>query len=150
MGSRWGSLVIKVLSSFVLFVAGLYLVVRLGPLTETAWFPVISKLSILSINAGDNPNTTLVDLKYQKFRTCEYLGLSWYYVDLKGSEMPVAVDTTPNTSDASGKVLVTRAPGSYEGHWLVSIPPDQLIGRSHVQIAYRCHPLWVTIAELYP
>jgi hypothetical protein len=116
-----------------------------GPSIERVLFPVISPLKILSLEPEGVGATIYV--RFEKQRSCEYLGMNWNRVDDAGIQHRVFLDLKP-TEDSSGS---TRPVGKFvAGPWYVGMPPDVLQNSSVAVISYRCHPFWITDMKVWP
>lgn len=130
----------------ITFFAVVFIVFTVGPQLETRFWPVVSKLKILSIEevAGQSQLTA----RFTKFRNCEYIGLSWFRGRLDGNFERVRVTILRQPGDDGSP---NRPPGTQtSGPWLVAIPPADLRGNSFARLSHRCHFLWLTTTDFWP
>jgi len=120
----------------------------IGPKVETTYFPVVSKLEILSMTAGSEPGTTVITTAFDKFRTCDYLGLAWYRGKQDTVFERVSVVLQRKTGDTSSPNRPTGRQTS--GPWIIGMPIEEIKQNSFAQLFHRCHPFWTTITEFYP
>jgi hypothetical protein len=125
----------------------LYVFFMAGPAIETRFFPVLSTMRIVSVNA-ETDNSSFVKTEFSKLRSCEYIGISWYYGQRAGLFERVSMVPVRNPDDTSAP---NRATGEQRaGPWRVTIPAQDVRSRSFVQVYHRCHPFWTTMSEFYP
>lgn len=123
----------------------LTLIIAYGPTVERFVFPVVSKFEVVSIEPSGVGSRVYV--RFEKKRSCEFLGMTWEVVQPDGTKQRVLLNLKPS-NDNSGS---TRPTGkAVAGPWYVGMTPEQLIGHSTATIAYRCHPLWITEARVWP
>jgi len=116
-----------------------------GPTIERKALPVVTRFEIIQIEPDGAGSKIYV--RFQKKRSCEYLGLNWNRIDQDGTEHRVLLNLKPR-EDASGS---TRPVGKFvAGPWFVGMTPEQLRGHSRAVIAYRCHPFWITEIQVWP
>lgn len=138
---------IKAVCGIVMFISGVFIFYTVGPSIETRFFPVVSKLQILSIKAVDADHTE-IRAGFRKLRNCEYLGIAWYVGTRPDDIERVAVAVMRDRNDTSDP---NRPVGYHKaGPWIVTLPLDDVEKRSFAQLAHRCHPFWTTITEFYP
>lgn len=139
-------LAIKAFVVAVVTLCACYMFFVVGPAAESKYWPVVGKLSLLNVRAqGDQ---SLVSVRFQKFRNCEYLGIAWHRLYPNGDIERVPVVLMRKSGDVSGP---NRPVGvSIAGPWIVSMPVVQLRGQSIVEVFHRCHPFWTTRTPFYP
>jgi hypothetical protein len=121
------------------------LVAAYGPATERNLFPVVSKFEILQIEPDGAGSRVYV--RFEKYRSCEYLGITWSRVMPDGTLRRAFLNLKP-ADDMTGS---TRPVGAQvAGPWYVGMTPEQVKDQSRVTLAYRCHPLWITEKEAWP
>ncbi|WP_438752078.1 hypothetical protein [Pararhizobium sp. O133] len=140
-------LLFKIVCSVIIFFALAFTLFAVGPVLETRYWPVVSKLQILSIDATADGQTR-IDAAFRKLRDCEYLGLSWFVGDRPNEFERVAVQLMRQAGDTSSP----DRPVGYQraGPWIVGLSPDDLKGRSFARLTHRCHPFWPTTTEFFP
>jgi len=140
----------------VLFEASFYLVLiigstvtifSLGPYLETRFWPTVSKLHILSIEAT-GPAETTIRAEFTKLRNCEYVGISWYRGTPQGGFERVPVILLRQAGDTSSP---NRPTGKQRaGPWIIGVPISEVPSNSFAQLVHRCHPFWPTTTDFYP
>ena len=116
-----------------------------GPTIERRAIPVVSKFEIVQIEPDGIGSR--VYAKFEKWRSCEYLGINWVRIRPDGAKQRVFLNLKP-TGDMSG---ATRPRGKHiAGPWYVGMSPDQIRHHSEATITYRCHPLWITEIKVWP
>lgn len=116
-----------------------------GPAAERTLFPVVSPFEI--VNMEPDGVGSRVYVRFEKKRSCEYLGINWELVQPDGTKQRVLLNLKPS-NDNSGS---TRPTGeAVAGPWFVGMTPEQLTGNSTATIAYRCHPFWITEVRVWP
>ena len=114
-------------------------------------FPIMSKYEGIYLPVVKNIEVTeptltedglLVDIRFDKVRSCEFLGISWY--DSFGDRAKIVFE------DDGSLVPETRPALSNQnsGPWLL-IGIDQLDGTLAIT-SHRCHPFWITYTRFYP
>jgi hypothetical protein len=68
---------IKMMRAMTLFFAFVFTVYAIGPSLETRYWPVVSKLGVLSIRETAAGHTE-IKAGLRKLRDCEYIGLVWF------------------------------------------------------------------------
>lgn len=147
-GFRFVRLAVVTISAALIFVMTLYSLFIIGPWIETNFNPVVGKLQIDSIEAGEEPGTSILHVRFNKVRDCQYLGLAWYRGTKVTSfeRVPVVLVRKPgDTSSPNRPVGIQRA-----GPWIVSLSPEELRQNSFAELFHRCHPFWTTKTEFYP
>lgn len=141
-------LMVMALSAVVVVFATSFAVFTIGPTVEKRLFPVISKLTIVSLTADPNGNAVIV-ADFTKYRACQYLGITWFRGKPDGYFERVTVTLRPaSEQDDSG---TTRPPGTQRsGPWVIGIPVGEIESNSFAKLYYACHRLWVTEADFYP
>lgn len=129
---------------WVIYGWALALFMAYGPAVERFAFPVVSGFEIASIEPDGVGSRIFV--RFEKYRSCEFLGMNWDKIGQDGTHQRVLLNLKP-AGDSSGS---TRPRGKFDaGPWYIGIPPEQ-IHQSAAVIAYRCHPLWITEAYVWP
>jgi len=117
----------------------------IGPIIEQRLNPVISKAEILDVKPMDGGS--LIWVHFEKYRECEFSGVSWHILKESGDLERVAFKLRPDKDESSS----TRPKGRQSaGPWWIDIPPEDVREKSVVYLYYRCHPLWQTVAKFYP
>lgn len=151
---RW----VQAFSATVVAICVIATVWTVGPWVETHFFPVVQKLHIADLRAGEDPNTSVFTAEFVKVRDCEYLGIGWYKSGSEPERVPIVLGRGIHDTDTPN-----RPPGfTRTGPWTVSLPPDQVrppFGQwvagqkeppSFAVLFHRCHPFWVSKTEFYP
>jgi hypothetical protein len=130
------------------WIAGIWLIVFViawGPSVERTLLPVVSKLEIIQIEPDGVGSRVYV--QFEKYRRCEYLGITWNRIMPDGRMQRAFLNLKP-VDDMSGS---TRPVGDQvAGPWYVGMSPDQVRNHSKATLTYRCHPLWITEKEAWP
>lgn len=144
----WAGFVVKLLCAIVIFFAFLFTVFTLGPSVEARLFPVVSKLTIVSLTA-DTDGNAVITAEFTKHRDCQYLGITWFHGKPDGYFSRATVILRPGSgTDDSG---TTRPPGTQRsGPWVIGIPVDEIETNSFAMLSHQCHPFWVTTTDFYP
>jgi hypothetical protein len=135
-------------SFYIVMVAGIgYTLFTVGPWVETRFFPVVSKLEILSmVDNGDG--TTTIETAFRKLRPCDYVGISWYHGDraTQFSRVPVIL------MRKEGDVSNPNRPLGYQrsGPWVIGVPIGDLETNSFAELQHTCHEWWTTTTEYFP
>jgi len=129
------------------FFATLYTIWVVGPPIETRFFPVVSKLQILSMERTPEGYAKL-RAGFTKLRNCEYVGISWYVGNREASFERVAISLMRDQKDTGSP----NRPLGYQraGPWIVAISPEEVKAESFVRLSHVCHPFWVTYTDFYP
>ena len=109
-----------------------------GAWVEKTFFPVIRNVEITAVHPAQNG--IMIELTFDKVRSCEFLGVVWYNGPLR-----VGVERNPN-SPRYPKVLAEGPQAA--GPWLIRNVSD--LEGTHAITVHRCHPLWETISHFYP
>lgn len=127
--------------------ATLYTIWMVGPSLETRFWPVVSKLQVLSVEATPD-GFTKVKAGFNKLRDCEYIRIAWYAGDRSRSfeQVPVTLQRAPGDNGSPNRPLGYQRAGP----WIIGITPAELKQGSFAQLSHRCHPFWTTITEFYP
>lgn len=138
---------LKALLATIAILSGIYVFFLLGPWIETRYFPVLSTMRIVSVDAATD-DTSLVRTRFTKLRACDYMGISWYYGSQAGLFERVSMVPIRDPNDTSAP---NRATGDQRaGPWRVTIPAGEVRTKSFVQVYHRCHPFWTTMSQFYP
>jgi hypothetical protein len=118
-----------------------------GPSLETRWFPVVSKLEVLSIEPYGE-GQSLIRAAFQKKRDCEYIGAAWFVGDRATEFERVSLVLMRSEGDTSSP----NRPLGYQraGPWIVGVPPYELRNRSFATLTHRCHPFWNSVTNFFP
>lgn len=120
-----------------------------APAIETAYFPVVTVLSIDKTQPLSLVSTE-VWASYHKLRSCEYVGITWYLYDEKTAAIQ-QVGMTLAPRDPNDTSDPTRPPGYIKaGPWTVSLPEAEIRGHSLVEVFHRCSILWISRSHFYP
>jgi hypothetical protein len=116
-----------------------------GPAAERYLFPVVSHFEIVQIDPDGVGSRVYV--RFEKYRRCEYLGMTWSQIMPDGTMQRAFLNLKP----ADDMTSPTRPVGEQiAGPWYVGMSPDQIKNHSRVTLSYRCHPLWLTEADAWP
>jgi hypothetical protein len=142
-----GVAIVKMMCGVILFFSFVFTVYAIGPALETRFFPVVSKLEILSIRPTEDGRTE-VRAAFRKIRDCEYIGMSWFVGKRPDDFERVAVVLMRDPNDTSSP----NRPVGYQkaGPWIIGLPIDQVKGNSFAQLVHRCHPFWTTTTDFFP
>jgi hypothetical protein len=142
-----GLALVKAFCGTIGMMCAIYCFFVLGPALETRHRPVLSKLTILSVDEVTS-ETSMVRAEFTKLRSCEYMGIAWY----RGSEANdfervsmIPVEDPEDTSTPNRPVGTQRV-----GPWRLTMPAGEVRQNSFVQVFHRCHPLWTTMTKFYP
>jgi hypothetical protein len=138
---------VKMLCAIVVFFGLVFTVYAVGPAIETKFFPVVSKLEILSIQPTVT-NQTEVRAAFRKIRDCEYIGISWFAGNREKDYERVTVQLMRDPSDTSSP----NRPLGYQraGPWIIGIPPFEVRNKSFARLMHKCHPFWTTTTDFFP
>lgn len=141
-------LAIKAFAAAIIFFTTLYTILILGPVVEASTWPVISKLELTAIEADEEGNV-IVRARFNKYRQCEYVGLSWQRRLASGEteSMAYKLRLDPNDTGSPNRPLgVQRA-----GPWLIyNVTPQEVVNSTFAEVTHRCHVLWNTTTRWYP
>lgn len=138
---------VKMVCAVIVFFGLVFTVYAIGPTLETRFFPVVSKLQILSI-ASTKSGQTEVTAAFRKLRDCEYVGLAWYVGRQTDDMERVTVQLMRDPNDTSSP----NRPVGYQkaGPWVIGIPPYDVRNNSFARLYHRCHPFWTSTTDFYP
>jgi hypothetical protein len=140
--------VLRSLSAAVIFASALYAIWLVGPAVETRFFPVVSKLWIVTHETDPVTGDTTVTAMFTKHRPCEYIGLSWTHVLPDGTQERVAVILGRKEGDTSSP---NRPVGTtVAGPWVLPLSWDEIKNHSFAQLYHHCQPFWTTTTEFWP
>lgn len=111
---------------------------------EGVYFPVVRNVEVEQVGRAEVG--ILVNVQFDKVRSCEFIGISWY--DSFGDRSPIVFEA--EARGEQGEIPDTRPVlnGQSSGPWkLIGI--DQLDGSVAIT-SHRCHPLWITYTRFYP
>ncbi len=142
-----GVLAVKSMCATIVFFSGVFTVYAVGPAIETKYFPVVSKLEILSIKELPDGQTE-IRAAFRKIRDCEYVGVSWFAGSRSEGFERVSVVLMREKGDTSSP----NRPVGYQraGPWIIGVSPDDLRKGSFAQLVHRCHPFWTTTTDFFP
>lgn len=108
---------------------------------EGSFFPVVKNVQV--VERENTPTGLIVDVHFDKVRSCEFLGVSWY--DSFGDRAPIIFDLNDE-----GNLPLSRPvmDDQNAGPWKL-IGVDRLDGSVAIT-SHRCHPLWITFTRFYP
>lgn len=110
-----------------------------GPWIENRFFPVVVGAEVGPL--GRDEMGVEFDIRFEKVRPCEFLGLAWY-------EGPVRMAVDFGPTEAPGPIPATRPMGmQHAGPWRIW-GLESLTG-TRAYTMHRCHPLWITITDFY-
>lgn len=138
---------IKSALASITFICLVFLVYGLGPFLETKYFPVLEKLQIIEVKP-EGKDKARVLAAFKKLRECEYVGIAWYWKKADDSFERVPLVLMRKAGDNSSP----NRPLGYQtsGPWEVSIPADQVLFNSFVEVFHNCWPFWTTRTKFYP
>lgn len=119
----------------------------IGPSVESNFWPVTSKLKIVSLTETPE-GFSVLSANFRKYRDCEYIGISWYQGDrINGFAKVSTMRVKPNDDTP-----LPRSPAGLQsaGPWEIKLTNDQLLHNSFAILTHRCHPFWVTTTYFYP
>ena len=135
----------KETSPWILF--AIYCFLILGPALETRYRPVLSKLTILSVDEVTS-ETSMVRAKFTKLRNSEYTGIAWYRGNEANDFERISMVPVKDPDDTSSP---KRAVGTQRvGLWQWTMPAGGVRQNSFVQVFHRCHPFLTTMTKFYP
>jgi hypothetical protein len=140
--------VTRSLSAAVIFLSVLYAFFMIAPAVETRFFPVVSKLVILSHSTDPATGATTITAAFTKKRDCEYVGISWTHLLPDNTQERVAVilgRADGDTSSPNRPIGTTIA-----GPWVLPLSWDEIQHNSFAELYHKCSPLWVSRTEFYP
>lgn len=147
MGRKLSLFTIKAFVTAVVSLCASYLFFVIGPLAESKYFPVVSKLQMLEIKPID-ADRSYVTAEFTKKRDCEYIGVAWYRLMPNGvlERVPMVVRRRAGDDSSPNRPIGTTVAGP----WEVGMPHNQIKGLSVVEVFHRCHPFWTTRTPFYP
>jgi hypothetical protein len=114
---------------------------------EQNLYPVATPVELIKVEEIDDENT-LIWVKFDKLRGCEYLGLSWFEGSLETGATRVRLSFGKPDSDQSD---TTRPEGvQIAGPWKLGMSKDALLNNSYAMLSHRCHPFWISKTQFYP
>ena len=114
---------------------------------EQNLYPVTTPVELIQVEEIDADNT-LVWVRFEKLRGCQYLGLSWFQGDLETGATRVRLSFGKPDTDQSD---TTRPEGiQIAGPWKVGMSKADLLNNSYAMLSHRCHPLWISKTQFYP
>lgn len=135
------------LCAAIIFCCAIYCFFVVGPAVETAFFPAVSKLKILSIAPAEGGQAEIT-AEFTKLRDCEYVGIAWYHGQPSGGFERVPVILLRKEGDTSSP---NRPTGTQRaGPWIIGVPPEEIAKNSFARLSHRCHPFWLTTTDFYP
>lgn len=138
---------IKTICAVVAFFGMIFTIYAVGPTLETKFYPVVSKLEIMSI-APNGTGQTEVKAAFRKLRDCEYVGIAWYVGSKTGDFERVSIQLMRDPRDTSSP----SRPLGYQraGPWIIGMSPYDVRNNSFARLTHRCHPFWTTTTDFYP
>ena len=148
MGNKWAVFVVKAISAAIIFASALFAIFIVGPAVETRWFPVVSKLRVTKVLAGDEPGTSVVYAEFTKLRNCEYVGISWFrgVPDGEFERVPVILLRKDGDTSSPNRPLCVQK----SGPWVVGVPPEELRQNSFARLSHKCFPFWTSTTDFWP
>lgn len=131
----------------VTFFMTTYTIWTVGPALETRFAPVVSKLTILSLD-DDAEGEAVLSVAFTKLRDCEYLGIAWYEGNPAGgfTRVPVILQRRDGDTSSPNRPVGTQRAGP----WIIGMPAADVRGNSFARLSHRCHPFWVTTTDFWP
>tara|TARA_B110000503_G_C6913940_1_gene315821 strand:- start:144 stop:566 length:423 start_codon:yes stop_codon:yes gene_type:complete len=123
---------------------GIILIPQIFPLLseyEGKILPVVSTLEIFDETTCSTRNCVEFNVKINKKRQCEFLGINWYSSKHRRLQL-IFEPELPNTPKSRPTGLQIAGP------WIL-YGVDSLKD-TYALVAHRCHPFWVTYTNLYP
>jgi hypothetical protein len=146
--TSWWPSIIKGASFSIIVSCFLILFWTIGPYVETHFFPVVGKLTIEKIVPTEDGQSEVYAI-FEKKRNCEYIGIAWYRGnrDIGPFERVALVLMRADGDDSS-----PNRPVGFQrsGPRKVSVPTDEILNNSFVELFHKCHPFWTTRTEFYP
>jgi len=131
----------------IAFFATLYTIWVVGPPIETRFYPVVSKLQILSMKEAPGGETILM-AEFKKLRACDFLGIAWFRKQDDGTFERVPVQLLRRPGDISSPNRPEGAQRS--GPWIIGMPPSDIPTNSFARLSHTCHKMWTTTTDFYP
>ena len=139
---------IRTVSVALLFVMAITSFYTIGPWAETAFWPVVTKITVDKIEPGPG-GTTMVWVHFTKMRNCDYVGVAWYLGDRKTDFTRITIDANPPGGIPAP--TPTRPVGLQSaGPWRVWVAPEFFQSTSFGEVFHRCHPFWTTRSLFHP
>lgn len=129
------------------FMFAITTILLIAPYIETKHWPVVSKMQIDRMVSLDY-NKTEVYASFEKLRSCDYVGIAWYYGNRKTGFTRAPLELMRSSSDVSSPNRPLGRQSS--GPWIVSIPMEEISKNSFVELYHKCTPFWLTRTEFYP
>ena len=107
------------------------------PTAEGNLLPVVGKVSVSRVTPKQN--SVLFYVRFEKYRHCDFIGLTWYKGDVR---LTLKFEPDANTS------YPTRPTGGqYAGPWQLN-GVTSLIG-TVATVVHSCHPFWLTYTKFW-
>lgn len=144
--TRAALIAFKAVCTAVVTLSIVFTIWAVGPVVETRWRPVVSKLRMTALRQN-SVGESQIWVQYTKLRDCEYRGITWLHRLPNGVLESVYVSFANNWDTISSN----RPKGVYAaGPWTVNLSSDELLYSSYAILYHRCHPLWLSRTEFYP
>ena len=97
------------------FFATLYAIWIVGPPLETRFWPVVSKLQIISMEPAPD-GFTKIRAGFNKLRDCEYVGIAWFVGDrsISFERVVVALNRDPKDTGSPNRPLGYQRAGPWD------------------------------------
>jgi len=140
-------LVVKLICGVTIIVSSLIAFYTAGPGLETKYWPVVSKLQVLTEEVFDG-NSVKIRVQFTKLRDCDYIGMAWYVGVRPDDFERVAVQLMREPGDAGSP---NRPLGTQRsGPWILAMTQEEFRYTSFARLEHRCHPFWTSITDFYP
>lgn len=129
------------LLSLIVVLVSMMLVMWLGPVIETRFFPVYSRFTVETANEVEGG--TEVQFRFTKYRECPARGWAWFIGDFGAVSRQVEARPTENA--------VIRPLGeAVSNTHFIAATPDDIRHSMFAEIYSRCHIFWLTRTVVYP
>ncbi len=141
------ALLVKVFSATVIVIAVVFTFLTVGPAVETNFFPVVSKLRIVSLTQDADGNS-VVQAQFTKYRDCTFIGIAWFRIYPEGDfeRVPVTLLRREGDTSSPNRPLGTQRAGP----WIIGLTNDELLNHSFATLSHECSPLWISTTNFYP
>lgn len=134
---------VNVLATLLLTMIAIPFIWTVGPIIETAYAPVTSKLTIIAHR--EVKDGTVIQFEYSKTRPCEFIPskFEWY----QGHERRAGVllykwEDDKISSNPTGKYV--------SDPWFVGLTWGEIQYNSTAYWSHKCHPLWDSVTRIWP
>ena len=111
---------------------------------EGKYLPVVDGVGVFNIH--QDGEWTILDIRFNKKRNCEFDGLVWYRFSA-GNYIKIPIDFPDSVIDESDQ---SRDTGIQWGHnWRLKMSPEDL-KLSKAEVRHYCHFLWRTPTHFFP